>query len=92
MDVGCGSGIPIDEFLLDRGFSVTGMDISEEQINLAKKNLPKGKFSVVEMSDISFPESSLDSIISFYAIFHIPREEHFSLFKKFIDRHQTYCR
>jgi hypothetical protein len=34
------------------------------------------------MSRISFPEGSFDAVVSFYAIFHIPREEHLSLLKR----------
>lgn len=82
LDIGCGSGVPIDKFLLEKGFDITGIDISDEQIRLAKQNLPKGDFIVGDMSQIQFPVESFDAIVSFYAIFHIPREKHLSLFKK----------
>jgi ubiquinone/menaquinone biosynthesis C-methylase UbiE len=82
LDIGCGSGIPIDKYLLEQEFNVTGIDISEKQIKLAKKNLPQGKFFVKDMSEIDFPASSFDAVVSFYAIFHVPREEHFALLKK----------
>lgn len=81
LDLGCGSGIPIDRYLLEKDFEVTGVDISEEQINLAKKNLPKGDFFVGDMLEIDFPNNSFDATVSFYAIFHLPREEHASVLK-----------
>jgi ubiquinone/menaquinone biosynthesis C-methylase UbiE len=81
LDLGCGSGIPIDKYLLEKDFEVTGVDISEEQINLAKKNLPKGDFFVGDMSEIDFPASSFNAVVSFYAIFHLPKEEHLSVLK-----------
>jgi len=81
LDLGCGAGIPVDRYLLEKNFEVIGVDISEEQIFLAKKNLPKGDFFVGDMSKINFPESSFDAVISFYAIFHLPREEHVSVLK-----------
>ena len=82
LDIGCGAGIPIDKFLIEQGFDITGIDISPEQIKLAQKNLPKGKFIVKDMSEIDFPKNSFDAIVSFYAIFHIKREEHQNLFNK----------
>lgn len=82
LDIGCGSGVPIDKFLLEKGFKLTGIDISEEMVKLAKENLPKGNFFVKDMAQIDFPESSFSAVVSFYAIFHIPREEHLLLLKK----------
>lgn len=82
LDIGCGAGIPIDKFLIENGFNITGIDISSEQIKLAKQNLHKGNFFVKDMSEIDFPKNYFDAIISFYAIFHIKREEHQKLFDK----------
>ena len=82
LDIGCGSGVPIDKFLLEKGFKVTGVDISEEMVKLAKINLPNGNFFVKDMAEIDFSECSFNAIVSFYAIFHIPREEHLPLLKK----------
>ena len=81
LDLGCGSGKPVDAFLLDKGFAVTGIDISEEQIRRAKEALPRGIFVQGDMSEAEFPNESFDAVISFYAIFHIPREEHAALLK-----------
>lgn len=82
LDLGCGSGIPIDKYFLDKGHRITGIDISEEQIKLARENLPSGSFFVGDMSAIDYPPNSFDAVVSFYAIFHIPREEHLALFAK----------
>jgi 2-polyprenyl-3-methyl-5-hydroxy-6-metoxy-1,4-benzoquinol methylase len=48
LDIGCGSGKPIDAYLVERGFSVIGIDISEEQIKLAKQNVPSADFRVAD--------------------------------------------
>ncbi len=82
LDVGCGSGIPVDEYLLEKGFEVTGIDFSEEQIDLAKSKLPKGKFIVMDMEKMQFENNSFDAIISFYSLFHIPKINHPSLLNK----------
>lgn len=82
LDLGCGAGIPNDKFLIEKGFNIIGVDISSEQIKLARKNLPQGNFVVKDISEINFPNNSFDAIISFYTIFHIKREEHQQLFNK----------
>lgn len=37
LDVGCGSGVPIAEYLAQHEFSVTGVDGSKELVKIAKK-------------------------------------------------------
>ncbi len=83
LDVGCGSGKPIDQFLINNGFKVIGLDISEEQITLAKKNVPQAQFKVQDMMELEENEYSVEAVVSFYAIFHTPREQHLDLLKKF---------
>ncbi|MFW9924342.1 MAG: class I SAM-dependent methyltransferase [Candidatus Thorarchaeota archaeon] len=82
LDAGCGSGIPFTKYL-SNNFDVLGIDISKNQIKLAKKNVPKAKFLCEDMTKIVFPEETFDAIISFYAIIHVPREEHGNLIAKF---------
>lgn len=82
LDVGCGAGSPIDKYLVEKGFKVTGIDISSEQIRLAKEIVPQAKYLVKDMSEADFPDTYFDSAISFYAIFHVKREEHQALFDK----------
>lgn len=82
LDIGCGAGLPIDKYFVDHGHKVIGIDISQKQIELVKKNVPQGEFFVNDMSDLKVGEYQLDVVVSFYAIFHIPREEHETLFKK----------
>ena len=82
LDIGCGAGVPIDKYFIDRGHKVIGLDISEKQIELARKNLPNGEFKVEDMSELKEREYSVDAVISFYAIFHTPRETHSEILKK----------
>ncbi len=82
LDVGCGAGVPIDEYLISKGHRVTGVDISEKQIELAKINVPQAVYLVEDMSKTFFPPGFFDAVVSFYAIFHIPRKEHLEIFKK----------
>ena len=82
LDAGCGAGVPISQMLSEH-FYVTGVDFSEAQIELAKKHVPKGNFICQDMTKLDFPDGSFDGICSYYAIIHIPREEHRSLLANF---------
>ena len=82
LDAGCGAGIPISQMLSEH-FNVTGVDFSEAQIKLAKKHVPKANFICQDMTKLDFPENTFDGICSYYAIIHIPREEHQSLLANF---------
>ncbi|TMI33134.1 class I SAM-dependent methyltransferase [Candidatus Bathyarchaeota archaeon] len=75
LDAGCGSGIPVTR-ILARYFDVIGVDISEKQIQLARKSVPKEKFIRGDFTNLDFPDESFDAICSYYAIFHVPRSEH----------------
>ncbi len=83
LDVGCGAGLPVDRFLIKKGFSVNGLDISPKMVKLAKRNVPQAFFEVKDMSELNKGEYRVDGIVSFYAIFHIGREQHQDLLKKF---------
>lgn len=82
LDIGCGAGIPIDNYLIDKGFKVQGIDISEKQIELAKENVSEGQFKVEDMSELKDGDYSVDAVVSFYAISHTPREQHLETLKK----------
>ena len=82
LDAGCGAGVPISQMLSER-FHVTGVDFSEAQIELARKHVPNASFVCQDMTKLDFPENTFDGICSYYAIIHIPREDHQSLLANF---------
>ena len=82
LDAGCGAGLPFTKFLSEK-FDVIGIDLSEKQIELAKKNVPEAHFECQDMTKLSFPDETFNAIISYYAIIHIPREEHTKLLTNF---------
>jgi cyclopropane fatty-acyl-phospholipid synthase-like methyltransferase len=81
LDVGCGAGVPVDDILLKAGHHVVGIDISPEQIKLARRNCPGGEYSVRDMQMLTPGEYEVQAIVSFYALFHVPRAMHGQLLK-----------
>jgi len=76
LDLGCGAGIPVDDVFLKTGYSVIGIDISSEQIKLARKNCPRGEYVIGDIANLIEKEYQVQAIVSFYTIFHISRESH----------------
>jgi len=78
VDLGCGSGLPYDKYFVDKKISVVGIDISEKHIALAKKNVKNAKYIVGDFFSKDI-HGTVDAIVSFFALFHIPRTEHKNL-------------
>jgi len=83
LDAGSGVGIPVSQFLVKKGFRVTGVDISKKMIDLAKKNVPEAIFYHRNILELDFPNDSFDGIICVYTLWHIPRETHSSIVENF---------
>jgi cyclopropane fatty-acyl-phospholipid synthase-like methyltransferase len=81
LDIGCGNGIPVARMLAQR-FRVTGVDISTEQVRRARTNVPAGTFIASDIMSVAFPPASFDAVVTFYTIFHLPREEHPELLRR----------
>jgi ubiquinone/menaquinone biosynthesis C-methylase UbiE len=75
LDLGCGSGDPAD-VEISKAHQITGVDISQVQINLARQNVPTGHFLHGDAGSVEFAPASFDAVISFYTLEHLPREEH----------------
>lgn len=84
LDIGCGAGVPVTRALAQR-FAVTGVDISGEMIRRARANVPGATFVHSDVTSVEFADSSFDAVVAFYSIFHLPREEHASLFGRVRD-------
>lgn len=78
LDAGCGSGYPVSQFL-SQYFQITGVDFAEEQIRLAKTNLPESTFVSGDLTKMPFKEDVFDALVSYYAIIHVPRQQHSTL-------------
>lgn len=81
LDIGCGAGIPVCKKLSQNG-KVIGIDISPKMIELAQENVPSAEFRCTDIMGVEFPSFSFDAVTSFYAIFHLPKEEHEALFRR----------
>ena len=76
LDLGCGAGIPATRWLAHNGFSVTGVDFSEKQLELARRLVPGAAFLKADMTDLGFEAGTFDAVVALHSIIHVPRDEH----------------
>jgi SAM-dependent methyltransferase len=81
LDLGCGTGRPIADFLSQQNFQVTGVDGSHEMIDLAKSYVPKAQFFVQDMRELDLNEK-FDAILMWHSSFHLSVADQISLFRK----------
>jgi SAM-dependent methyltransferase len=74
LDLGCGGGVPMTQALAI-GRRVTGVDVSARQIALARAAVPEATFVQADMSSLDLAPSSLDAVVAFYSLTHLPRRD-----------------
>jgi SAM-dependent methyltransferase len=79
VDLGCGSGLPVARHLTRAGCQVTGVDISDVQIRRARELVPGAAFLRADISSVDFHADSLDAVVSFYALIHLPLDDQLPL-------------
>ena len=83
LDAGCGAGIPVARFLVNVGFSLTGIDVSSSMLRLARNHVPEAHFLKMDMRWLGFEDGRFDGICAFYSLFHVPREDHLQILIEF---------
>ena len=52
-----------------------GVDLSQQQLDLARANVPGARFEKADMTALDFPDGQFDAVAAFYSILHVPRAE-----------------
>jgi SAM-dependent methyltransferase len=81
LDLGCGCGTP-DARILSERFRVTGVDISDVQVDRARHLAPQGRFVHYDLTEVSFPRNAFGGIVCLYSLVHLPLEDHPRLLAK----------
>ena len=79
LDLGCGAGLPSTLRLAER-FDVVGVDVSERQLELARRNVAGVSFIHADLSEVRFEEETFAAVTALYSISHLPRVDHGALF------------
>ena len=82
IDLGCGNGEPHLAAMLARGFLVTAVDFSGEQLARARASCPTATIIQADLCEVDLPSSAFDAVLAYDSIFHVPREQHATLFRR----------
>jgi cyclopropane fatty-acyl-phospholipid synthase-like methyltransferase len=74
LELGCGDG-RTSKRLADR-FEVVGVDLSGEQLRLARAAVPRATFLQADMLELDLPAGAYEAVTAFYSFMHVPRDEH----------------
>ena len=72
LDLGCGGGGPATRTLAAR-HDLVGVDISERQLERARRLVPKARFVRADAAEVDFEPESFDAVVSLFMLGHVPR-------------------
>jgi SAM-dependent methyltransferase len=81
-DLGCGNGLPATRALTDHGLRVIGVDFSAVQLCRARRLVPAACLVRADMTALHLRPASLDAVVSFYALIHVPLADQQALFPR----------
>jgi cyclopropane fatty-acyl-phospholipid synthase-like methyltransferase len=85
LDIGCGTGYPIATYLSSCGFTITGIDTSENLLRKAiDRKIPHTTFHLCDFFDFE-PTEKYDGIIAFDSFFHFPKAKQAEIYHKVSD-------
>ncbi|HZE31586.1 MAG TPA: class I SAM-dependent methyltransferase [Actinoallomurus sp.] len=85
LDAGCGTGIPTARQFADAGHKVTGVDISEEMLRLARREVPEAEFRHDDIADLDPSLGVFAAIVAFFSLLMLPRTDIPSVLTKIHD-------
>jgi predicted TPR repeat methyltransferase len=82
LDIGCGTGYPLAKYLCDKQFHVTGIDMAEKMIEIAKsQKIPNAEFMACDFFDFSSTKK-FDGVLAWDSFFHFPKEKQEDIYFK----------
>ena len=80
LDLGSGNGEKISR--LAGRFDVTGVELSDRQLSLARAAAPEASLVRADFTELDCPAEAFDAVTALYSIVHVPRDEHPALFAR----------
>lgn len=72
VDVGCGSGIPISQTLIDAGFTLYGIDASPRLVSVFRSHFPDHHIACEAAEDSAFFHRTFDGAVAIGLVFLLP--------------------
>jgi ubiquinone/menaquinone biosynthesis C-methylase UbiE/glycosyltransferase involved in cell wall biosynthesis len=83
LDVGCGTGT-MDQFLAPRVQHLHGVDISEEMLSKAERNVPTAEFTWYDGEKLPFADQTFDVVVAMCVLHHVPLSMRFKVVSEMV--------
>jgi cyclopropane fatty-acyl-phospholipid synthase-like methyltransferase len=82
LDLGCGSGRPVAQHMVERGLRVTGIDSSASMIAFCRDRMPDHEWIVADMRQLALGRR-FDAIVAWDSFFHLDHDDQRRMFTIF---------
>lgn len=82
LDLGCGSGKPIADYLIQHDHKITGVDSSDVMIEMAGQNFPEQHWLQADMRTVEFNQK-FNAILAWDSFFHLTPDDQRQMFRQF---------
>lgn len=82
LEAGCAGGRDTKK-LVEKGFDVIGIDLMEDFLAKARKDVPKAEFRKMDLLKLDFAKDSFDGILAFAVLLHIDKQKIPQVLKNF---------
>ncbi|MBP0481202.1 class I SAM-dependent methyltransferase [Sagittula sp. M10.9X] len=79
LDLGCGSGVPVADYLIANGCRICGVDAAPAMLCAARQRFPGHKWVEADMRALP-PLGRFDGIVAWHSAFHLPPEDQRRMF------------
>jgi SAM-dependent methyltransferase len=83
LDLGCGTGRPMAEYIVSSGRRVRGIDQSEAMLTIARQRLPAEEWLLGSM-ETYVPGNGYRGALLWDSLFHIPRAQHEPILRRVV--------
>lgn len=83
LDMGCGTGRPMAEYIVSQARRVLGVDQSEEMLAIARQRLPSEQW-VLSSMEVYEPGEGYRGALLWDSLFHVRRTEHEPIVRKVV--------
>ena len=85
LDLGCGSGLPLTQVLVDEGHTVYGIDASPTLVAAFRTSLPGVAVACESVEESSFFDRPFDAVLAWGLWFLLPQATQFDLLRRVAD-------
>lgn len=82
LDLGCGSGKPIADYLIQHNHKITGVDSSDVMIEMAQQNFPEQHWLQADMRTVEL-DQKFNAILAWDSFFHLTPDDQRQMFSQF---------